>query len=224
MIPNILDFLRKPAAGAAALRQKLDEIEQAIPDAEAEAVRLAAERAGLLLTAADKEIEAIERRHADARRNLDRLCAAREEISKRLAETEAEEAVAALDAEREAAEKLAAATADRVRKEYARAAKTILSLIEAIEDAEARVRAVNTKLFAAGRTVDLVAEVEPRALPVPERIGPGLRLRNTVSLRPDPARNFPGYGLGRQVAEVAGLRSDAPEPETIRDAVLDMIG
>jgi len=118
IINNVLSFLRTPASGAEALRSKLAEVADAIPAAESEVARLASERAAKLLDATDRELELIERAGADARRALDRLRAASEELARRLAVAETEEARAALDRDRADAERIAAETANRVAKEY----------------------------------------------------------------------------------------------------------
>ncbi len=203
IIENVLAFLRTPATGSAALKAKWSEVETAIPAAEAEAARLAAERAGKLLTADDREIERIEKAEADARRTLDRLRAAREELARRLSVAEAEEAKAALDADREAAEKLAVETAERVKREYTKAARAIAALVDAIEVAEKAVVAVNAKLSDAGRFDDLLKPVEARAIPEPAHVMPGPYKLAAASLPPAPG--FSGLGLARDRAEVAGI-------------------
>lgn len=202
-ITDILSFLRKPAAGSAALRIKLEEVTSALPDAEATVGRLATERASKLLDASDRELEAIEKAGADARRALDRLRAAREEIARRLDEAERDEARAALDAARAEAEKLAEATAERVRREYARAAKTIAALVAEIDVAERRVADVNEKMVAAGRLDDLLRPVEARAIPEPPEVRPEPFRLAACSLVPAPG--FSGLGLARDRAEVAGF-------------------
>lgn len=200
---NILSFLRKPASGSAALRQKLAEIVEAIPAAEAEAARLAADRAGLLLTAPDSAIEKIERQEADARRVLDRLCAAHAELQRRLTTAEADEAKARLDSDRADAERLAAEVAEKVRKEYARAAKTIAALVDDLDRAERAVASVNEALAAAGRLDDLLRPVEARAIPEPEHVLPGPYRLAACSLVPAPG--FAGLGVARERAEFAGI-------------------
>lgn len=204
-IHDIMSFLRKPASGSEALRSKLHEVEAAIPKAEAEAARLAADRAGKLLSADDREIERIERAEADARRSVDRLRAASEEIARRLSIVEADEAKAALDAARAEAEKLAEATAERVRREYARAAKTIAALVAEIDVAERRVAEVNEHLAAVGRD-DLLPPVEARAIPEPEHVLAGPFRLGACSLVPAPG--FAGLGVARDRAEVAGFVSE----------------
>lgn len=204
IIENVLAFLRTPAASSEALRTKLLEVERLIPEAEAEASRLAVERAGLLLSASDREIEAVERREADARRAVDRLRAAQEELARRLDEAERAEARAALDADRVDAERLAAETAARVTKEYPAAARKIAALVDDLARAEAAVAAVNSRLVDAGRGDEVLPEVEQRALPAPD----GLydvphRLRNSVSL--PPCNGFDGAGRAREAALVAGM-------------------
>lgn len=207
LIPNILEFLRRPASGAEALRAKLSEVEAAIPTAEAEAARLAADRAGLLLSADDREIEKIERAEADARRAVDRLRAAREEIARRLSSAEVDEAKAALDAERAEAEKLAEATAEKVRSQYVKAARVIATLVDDLARAEASVAAVNSRLEAAGRGDELLPEVEERALPAPEGLlAAPWRLRNAASL--PPCAGFDGLGKARESGIWAGVVRD----------------
>ena len=201
---DILQFLRRPASGSAALRAKLTEIVEAIPNAEQEASRLATERAVKLLDASDRELEAIEKAGADARRTVDRLRAAREEIARRLAVAEADEARAALDAEREAAEKIAAETAARVAKVYPRAAREIAALVDDLARAEAAVAAVNARLADAGRADESLPEVESRALPEPTEVSPLPFKLRSASLPPAPTLGFPGLGLARDRAEIAG--------------------
>ncbi len=203
-IPDILSFLRRPASGSDALRSKLAEVETAIPAAEAEASRLSAERAGKLLSADDREIERIEKAEADARRALDRLRAAREEIARRLALAEAEEARAALDRDRADADRLATETAEKVRREYVKAARVIATLVADLDAAEAAVAAVNARLIEAGRADEVLPEVEQRALPTPEGLYEvPYRLRNAASLPPAPG--FGGLGRARDAALVAGM-------------------
>lgn len=202
-ITNILDFLRRPASGSAALRAKLDEVTNALPEAEATVARLAAERAAGLLDASDAALEKVERAHADARRAVDRLRAAQEELTRRLDEAEREEARAALDAERADAERLAAETADRVRRDYAKAAKTIATLVAETDVAERRVAEVNAKLEAAGRFNEMVKPCESRAIPEPEHVLPGPYKLAACSLVPAPG--FGGIGLARERAIVAGI-------------------
>lgn len=205
-ITEILSFLRKPATGSEALRAKLAEVAEAIPGAEAEAARLAAERSGLLLSASDREIEKIERAEADARRAADRLRAASEELTRRLAVAEADEARAVLDAEREAAERLAAETAERVRREYPKAARVISGLVDDLDKAERAVAAVNERLAAAGRFDDMLKPVESRAIPEPDHVLPGPFRLAACSLVPAPG--FYGLGGARDRAEIAGIVAD----------------
>ena len=203
MLTNVLSFLRTPATGSMALRSKLAEVSEAIPTAEAEAAQLAAERAGLLLTATDSEIEKIERREANARRSVDRLRAASEELTRRLAVAEASEAKAALDTERAEAEKIAAETTERVRRDYAKAARTIAGLVDDLDKAERRVAEVNEKLAAAGRLDDLLRPVEARAIPEPPEVLAAPYKLAAASLPPAPG--FPGLGVARERAEWAGV-------------------
>lgn len=203
IIPNVLGFLRTPASGSDALRSKLAEIAEAIPQAEAEVSRLGADRASKLLTAPDREIEAIEKVEADARRAVDRLIAAREEIGRRLALAEAEEAKARLDADRADAEKIATETAERVRREYPKAARVISGLVDDLDKAERSVAAVNERLAAAGRLDDLLRPVEARAIPEPEEVRPEPFRLSACSLVPAPG--FAGLGIARDRAEVAGI-------------------
>ena len=204
IIENVLAFLRTPASGSDALRAKLAEIVEAIPTAEQEVARLAAERSSRLLDADDKALERIEADHASAVRNLDRLVAAKAEIARRLDEAERAEARAALDAARDEAERMATETAAKVAKVYPRAAREIASLVEDLARAEAAVAAVNSRLIEAGRGGEVLAEVEQRVLPTPD----GLyevphRLRNAVSL--PPCNGFDGLGRARDAALVAGM-------------------
>ena len=203
IIENVLGFLRTAETGSEALRRKLQEVAAAIPDAEAEAARLAAERAAKLLSATEREIEQIERAEADARRAVDRLNAAREEIARRLSSAEADEAKAKLDSDRAEAERLAEATAERVRREYARAAKVIAGLVADLDVAEKAVVAVNARLEAAGRLDDLLRPVESRAIPEPAEVRPEPFKLYSASLPPAPG--FGGLGLARDRAEVAGI-------------------
>ena len=202
-ITNILDFLRRPASGSDALRSKLREVETAIPGAEAEAARLAAERAAKLLDASDRELEAIEKAGADARRTVDRLHAARDELARRLATAEADEARAKLDAEREAAERLAVETAEKVRRDYVKAARIIAALVDDLDVAEKAVSAVNDRLAAAGRFDDLLKPVEARAIPEPAEVRPEPFRLYAASLPPAPG--FAGLGRARDQAEIAGF-------------------
>lgn len=202
-IHNILEFLRRPASGSEALRSKLAQIAEAIPQAEAEAARLASERAAKLLDATDRELEAIEKTHANARRAVDRLRAAHAELQRRLAVAEADEAGAALDAERAEAEKLAEATAERVRREYAKAAKTIAGLVDDLDKAERHVAEVNAKLANAGRFEDLLRPVEARAIPEPEEVRPEPFRLAACSLVPAPG--FSGLGVARESGVWAGI-------------------
>ena len=207
MISDVLNFLRKPATSAEALRAKLADVTNALPEAGATVSRLATERAAKLLDATDRELEAIERAEADARRAVDRLRAASEELTRRLAVAEAEEARAALDADREAAERQAEATADRVRKEYARAAKTIAALVADLDVAEKAVAAINSRLIEAGRGDEALPEVEERALPAPEGLlAAPWRLRNAASL--PPCAGFEGLGRAREAGGWAGVVRD----------------
>lgn len=203
LIPNILSFLRTPATGSEALRAKFAEVAEAIPQAEAEAARLAAERSARLLDADDKTLEAVERAHADARRAVDRLRAAHAELQRRLAVAEAGEARTKLDAERAEAEKLAEATAEKVRREYAKAAKTIAGLVDDLDKAERAVATVNERLAAAGRFDDLIKPVESRAIPEPAEVRPEPFRLGACSLVPAPG--FSGLGLARDRAEIAGM-------------------
>ena len=204
IIPNILALLRTPASGSAALRSKLAEIVEAIPAAEAEVARLASERAAKLLDASDRELEAIEKAGADARRTVDRLHAARDELARRLATAEADEAKARLDAARADAERLAIETAEKVRREYVKAARVIATLVADLDAAEAAVAAVNARLIEAGRADEVLPEVEQRALPTPEGLYEvPYRLRNAASLPPAPG--FGGLGRARDAALVAGM-------------------
>lgn len=205
MINDVLGFLRKPATGSEALRAKLAEIVEAIPQAEAEAARLAAERAGKLLSADDREIERIEKAGADARRSLDRLHAARDELARRLAIAEADEARAALDAERAEAEKIAVAIAGKVKDRYPKIGRELASLILELEAAEAAVARVNVKLADADRADECLPEVESRALPEPAEVfALPFKLRS-ASLPPAPTLGFDGLGLARERAEIAGV-------------------
>ena len=203
IIENVLAFLRTPATNAEALRAKLAEVSEAIPNAEQEAARLAADRAGLLITAPDREIEAVERREADTRRALDRLRAASEELARRLAVAEAEEAKARLDADRAEAEKTAAAVAAKVRDRYPKIGRELAALVHEVEQAEARVACVNEALVAAGRLDDLLRPVEARAIPEPPEVLPGPYRLGACSLVPAPG--FPGLGVARERAEIAGV-------------------
>lgn len=202
-ITDVPSFLRKPASGSAALRAKLSEVAEAIPTADTEVARLASDRAAKLLSASDSEIEKIERAEADARRAVDRLRAAQEELTRRLDEAEREEARAALDAERAEAERVAAETAERVRRDYAKAARTIAGLVAEIEVAERRVAEVNAKLADAGRLDDLLKPVEARAIPEPPEVRPEPFKLGACSLVP--ALGFDGLGVARERAEMAGF-------------------
>lgn len=205
ILPNILAFLRTPASGSEALRAKLAEIVEAIPTAEQEVARLAAERSSRLLDADDKALERIEADHASAVRNLDRLVAAKAEIAKRLAQAEADEAKAALDAERAEAEKIAVETAAKVAKRYPALGRELAALVEEVERAEALVAKVNAALIAAGRVNELLPEVEPRAIPEPAHVMPGPYKLAAASLPPAPTLGFLGIGRAREQAEIAGF-------------------
>lgn len=75
------------------------------------------------------------------------------------------EAVAALTAERDAAEREAAAVAELVRTEYPKLAKALVSLLTRLESADRAALTVNKKLREAGRSDDVVVDVQRRALP-----------------------------------------------------------
>mgnify|MGYP001767161586 CR=1 FL=1 len=205
-ITDILEFLRRPASGSDALRSKLAEVAEAIPGAEAEAAKRAAERARKLLSASDREIEAIEKAEANAKRAVDRIRAAYSELQRRLDEAERAEARAALDAERADAERVATDAAERVRREYAKAARTIAGLVDDLDCAERRVADVNEKLVAAGRLDDLLRPVESRAIPEPEHVLAGPYKLAAASLPPAPG--FCGLGRAREQAIVAGFVSE----------------
>lgn len=199
---NLMKKLRNGPETASAIREALAEVEAAMPGAADALAQADATRARLLLTGSDSEVERIEASASRARIAVDRLHAARGELGRRLVEAEASEAASALDAERAAVEVRAAQIASRLRSDYQKHAAALVSLLGDLADAEDQVRAVNRKIAEAGRA-DALEPVETRVVSAGRNAEHMVSLGALTSLRPLGA--CPGWGAGRQTAEMLGL-------------------
>lgn len=186
------------------LRSRLAEIEAEIPTALAALRAADAERSAGLLDLDDRALEAVEGRLAKARRDADRLAAARGEVERRLVEAEAAEAGAELDREREAVEKRAAKLATRIRPEYERHASAIVALLIELAQVEEEVRTLNHKLGAAGRHADALASIEPRVVDPGGNLPELVSIVAMTSLRP--VGSCPGWGAASRAADALGLK------------------
>lgn len=199
---NLMKKLRAGPETSAAIREALAEVEAATPGAADALAQAEATRGRLLLMGSDAEVERIEASASRARISLDRLYAARAELGRRLAEAEASEATAAIDAERAMVEARAAKLASRLRPEYEKHAAALVSLLGDLASVEDQVKAVNRKLAEAGRD-DALDAIETRALRAGSNLADLVSVRALTSLRPVGA--CPGWGAGRQTAQMLGL-------------------
>lgn len=199
----IFEKIRRPADGAADLRQRHTEVAESLPQLEAEVRRHQQRRADGLLSLADREVERIESELALAVRNRDRALAALDELERRAADAAEAEARAALDAERAAAEARAANIARRLRGEYEKASGALVALLSELAAAEADVAAVNRKLWEASRSEEALSGAEQRAIPqATTGVTPSLL---TITSLP-PIGRAPGWGDAAQAAVIGGWK------------------
>lgn len=199
----IFEKIRRPADGAADLRQRHAEVTDTVPALEAEVRRHQQRRADGLLSLPDREVEKIENELALAVRNRDRALAAMDELERRAADAADAEARAFLDAARAAAERRAAAVAGRLRREYEAASLKLVGLLTELQAAEADVVAVNRLLLEAGRADEAVMPAEVRVIDHGRNSEIVASLLAATSLRP--LGTSPGWGAAASVAANLGL-------------------
>ena len=203
---SILEKMRSTRPSTTAdLRARLGEIEAEIPIALAALRAADAERSAGLLDLDDRALEAIEAKLAKARRDADRLAAARGEVERRLADAETAEIRAVLDAERAAVEARAAKLASSLRRDYEAAGAKIVALLTELAAVEEDVRALNRRLAEAGRHDDALPGVEPRAISPGQNLPELVSIVAMTSLRPVGA--CPGWGAAGRAADALGLKS-----------------
>jgi hypothetical protein len=192
------------AAELKVAKEKIDiaELETALRKAEAD-------RAGLLLTGSNGEIQAAESRLTNSRIDLDRATAMQAELTRRIEEAEANEKRAALQAEIDAVNAEADACAKALRKDYARLANSLADILELLQRSDTAVAAMNTKLYGDGMTEPAhspLTHAEERAWPLfAAHRGVGWNshddtaLPQHASLRAAPGTR--GFGRGRAYVE-----------------------
>lgn len=220
----MLEILKKltggpKAATAAELRAALAELDDAALVAAVEAAK--ADVGEAILSGAEKAVEKAELALEVAHRNRERATVARAELHKRLMAAEAAEASAALDAERATAEADAKAVAAALRREWPALQSKMVALLERLSGAEEAIKAVNSKLAAAGRDDERLDDVEWRARPRPVFAWEGtVSLAANVALPEIAEWSLTGYGPALSVSSAfyttphrgPGLASDWPEP------------
>lgn len=139
MLKKLKELIRG-ADSAADIRAAL----RALDDAPHEAAMAEARsrRAALLLEGDDAAVLAAEREMDAARIAIDRNAAAREALAPKLAEAEEREAEAAFREAFDAAVAMREAAVKRISVDYARAAKTIVSVIEDANAADQAIEAI----------------------------------------------------------------------------------
>ncbi len=199
---DLMKKMRRMPETSVSIREALAEVDAAIPIATEKAVAADKSRAELLLSGTDAQVVAAEAETSTARIALDRLTAARCELERHLVETEAAEAMGALDTERAMVEAKAAKIAARLRREYEQHAGSLAGLLAELAAAEDAVSSINRKLYDAGRS-DTLPPVEERAIPAGRNSVDVAGLRALTALRP--IGSSPGWGAGRQAASILGL-------------------
>ncbi|TIR15288.1 MAG: hypothetical protein E5X34_29790 [Mesorhizobium sp.] len=198
MLDRIRKLIAADSAGkAAALRAALSELDVDAADAavaDAEAARRAA-----LLEGSDAEVVKAEEHIASAKRDRDRMMAARDELERRLAEAELREHEEAWGRERQAVEAEADEAARQLLAVYPQAARRIISVLQRVTEAQAKVEAFNRKLINAQRPGPFVQDVEPRAWKEVQDWRNGERYRAAVITSLRWSDGQPGYGRGEHL-------------------------
>jgi len=200
----MLELFKKIAAGptpptSAQLKEALSEIDEAALAAAAKAAESDVREA--LLAGNERGLEKAEAALVAARRNLDRGRFARDELEKRIVETEAAEARAAFEAERAEVEAEAAAVAAELKKVYPTASRQIVAVLEKLAVVEERIAKTNARLAENGFSP--VPSAEERAIPTPPGNLQGIfSVLRTTELRP--CLGSPGWGDIRHRNNVAG--------------------
>jgi hypothetical protein len=192
---EFLKNLRSAREPTAALIR--DAISRVDPLALAAVVSAASEeRNRLLVEGTDGEIQTAEAVLAAAELALVRGKAVKEELERRLAVAEADEARAALDAELDRADAAAQKVADKLRSRLPKLAAEYVALLTELEAADRDVLAVNEKLGAAGRGDERIERPEWRARPRPVYQWEGaVSITATTVLPAIPELRCPGYGV-----------------------------
>lgn len=177
-------WLRKSAATAASIQAAIAEAGEELKAAQSTLARLQQERAGLLLEASDKELEAHDAKIARAGRDIDRLQAGIDALSKSHAAQVAAEAETALAATLDAATAAHREGIELVGK-YAEHAQAIVAILRRLQEIEVQRQAANAAARSTGRAFKL-PQVE--AVTSANRIGHYRLLASAVVL-PDPARS-----------------------------------
>lgn len=198
MLDRIRKLIKADSAGkASAFRAAMSELDVDAADAavaDAEAARRAA-----LLEGSDAEVVKAEERIASAKRDRDRIMAARDELKRRLAEAELREQEEAWGRERQAVEAEADEAARQLLAIYPQAARQIISVLQRVTEAQAKVEAFNRKLINAQRPGPFVQDVEPRAWKEVQDWRNGESYRATVITSLRWSGGQPGYGLGEHL-------------------------
>lgn len=195
----MLEILRKLAgkpASSGDLRAALAEIEAAGDRAAAAHGEARAAFEAAVIAGDERAVVKAEAARTDAARAMDRSEVAAADLRRRLADAEALEADAALDADVDAVRR----EADSVRKilvgDYVKATRTIVDTLRRLAAAEDQVAAINARLAAAGRTAELLPEIEATTFPprpglLHVRAGDVTRLKLYLDARDQPIAGRP---------------------------------
>lgn len=201
---DIIRHLRQGPETSASLREALAKLRNAIPAAEQDLRTATEKRTALMTTGTTRQLRDAGDALRDAGIELSRLEAVQADLTRKLAETEAAEAKAALDRERGAADAVAEKLSETLQDRYDAAAAAIIDLLNEIANADAAIAAVNSKLMDARRG-DFLRPVEARLAWLPEGWqGSTASLHALTSLRS--SRRQPGYGPGRTGIEWLGRK------------------
>jgi hypothetical protein len=201
LIETLKSILGRADAGSADLRAALTSIDIAPFE---DAVRVAEKtRAGLLLDGTEAALDKADEVLKIAIRERDRAVAARDELSKRLAEAKVREVREALDAERAAVEKEAQAVAKLLSEKWTPMQREMIAILKRLDKAEGAVSKVNALLLAADRH-DTLPPVEERVFPVhPSLYAPIYSIREQTAFRSLPdASGWPVENLTNEIAKV----------------------
>jgi chromosome segregation ATPase len=212
----IFEKIRRPAADAADLRQRLAEVSETLPQLEAEVRRHGQRRAEGLLALSDREIEKIEAELALAVRNRDRALAAIEELERRHTEAEEAEFVGGFESRIADIEKRAAVFAKSLAAEYDRAAKPLTDLMHRYVDLDAEIRQLNGEVHEAFAQRGALAKRPPNVRTIAERaeIGqPGGTMPGGTLIPPlseltsiAPGASQHGFGAAANAFAILGLK------------------
>lgn len=197
---NILEKIRSTKTEtAASLREKLTEIETAIPPALVAVRVLDAERSAGLLSLDDKALEVIEGKLAKAKRDADRLAAARGEIERRLAEREEADLREPVEAAVAAAEARAATFAGDFLRAYEKAAAPLAKLMNEFAAIEQQITLANSDMLDLHRKRGSLNGMPAPVRTIADRISNGKSAFSVfmAATRIVPTEGQPGYPAGQ---------------------------